>query len=153
MSWYMGIRFVQRSLIKNSGQRSWSWLNQVSRWMGLVMEDGRGFLVCRHLSVDAMVFLNDLGLQALFTPQRIHEIPRTLGTWLFPVPGSANDRKPTTTSRKKEEEEEEEEKSTTYVLSFMEIPRNQLYIKDVNREKNGNAWWIFVALKPTHKLY
>ena len=31
--------------------------------------------------------------------------------------------------QKEEEEEEEEEKSTTYVLSFMEIPRNQLYIK------------------------
>ena len=31
--------------------------------------------------------------------------------------------------KQKEEEEEEEEKSTTYVLSFMEIPRNQLYIK------------------------
>lgn len=100
-----------------------------------------------------MVSLNDLGLQAPFTPQRILEIPRTLGTWLFPVPGSANDRKPTTTSSKKEEEEEEEEKSATYFFPLCKY-RNPLYIKDVNREKNGNAWWIFVALKPTHhKLY
>ena len=54
--------------------------------------------------------------------------------------------------KQKEEEEEEEDKSATYFFPLCKY-RNPLYIKDVNREKNGNAWWIFVALKPTHKLY